>query len=469
MPNPPDIIEQPTGDMNEQNTNLKWKKEYKNLAYVLFSPSGNYNKMLSKIVTLISVVIAVTITTGVVVAIMYWIRSYSRHHHDHDHGGNVTTLECVFYPFETSPHPLFVLSGTSSLLFPTWPEKVVRISKGQKVDFICPGKTILIGKIHLSTDILVGTCFSGSKFQIDDDLVEWADLRCNDSNWRDIRNTGNTCARDGKELETGFAVSDGRFIRTLTICFNSAMQIAYYTYINQTSAISERKLDNVRPIFLQGNVSYTIGNVTNLYKRGNQRTTVNRLLNLPDNSERYIQNNSDFFLARGHMTARSDGYYAAQQNATFYMQNIAPQWQKFNARNWNQIEIDVRDYAAKNGVDLQVWTGVYGVTTLPNNKTGEPTELYLFVNGTSKYLPVPEIFWKVAYEPISERGVALIGVNNPYNDTFNKLCVDVSNKLSWLHCDRNNQELGFCYACSITNLRRVVTYIPHVNEKGLLL
>lgn len=118
----------------------------------------------------------------------------------------------------------------------------------------------------------------------------------------------------------------------------------------------------------------------------------------------------------------------------------------------------------------QVWTGVYGVTTLPHEDTGEPTELYLyFVNETRKAIPVPQVYWKVAYNPVSKRGIALIGVNNPYNSTFSKLCFDVSSRLSWLHCERENQLLGFCYACSITTLRYAVSFIPAMEVRGLLL
>lgn len=109
------------------------------------------------------------------------------------------------------------------------------------------------------------------------------------------------------------------------------------------------------------------------------------------------------------------------------------------------------------------------MTTLPHEETGEPVDLYLFVNATSKLIPVPEIYWKVAYDPATETGVALIGVNNPYNQTFAPLCYDISSRITWLHCHKSNQENGFCYACTITTLRYVVDYIPNVPDRGLLL
>ncbi|KAH1020201.1 hypothetical protein HUJ04_009908 [Dendroctonus ponderosae] len=381
-----------------------------------------------------------------------------------------TFSDCAINPFEVSLHPIIVLSGTSNFLYPIWGEKVLRFKHGEAVDFICPGRTILIGGSETNNSLLSGTCFSDSEFAVGNEIIEWSDLICSSTYWRGIQRTGNTCASDGVELEAGFSVDDGRFLQTLLICFNPTLQVVYYTFINQTASINQQVLGTARPSWLQGSGIYDVGSVTSLYVRANQRATVNGQLGLEANSTKYIQDSTNYYLARGHLTARSDNFYTAQQNATFYMQNIAPQWQTFNGWNWNQIEIDLRDYASENGVDLQVWTGVYGVTTLPHEDSGEPTELYLYyVNETRKAIPVPQVYWKVAYNPLTQRGIALIGVNNPYNSTFSKLCFDVSSRLSWLHCERENQILGFCYACSITTLRYAVNFIPAMDVRGLLL
>ena len=44
------------------------------------------------------------------------------------------------------------------------------------------------------------------------------------------------------------------------------------------------------------------------------------------------------FLARGHLAAKSDFVFATAQRATFFFTNAAPQWQPFNAGNWNFLE-----------------------------------------------------------------------------------------------------------------------------------
>lgn len=380
---------------------------------------------------------------------------------------------CRIYPLQVDNSPIVVLSGTNDFIYPNVGETFLRISPGQSIDFICPGLAVTLAQSEIINSVLNGICVSGSTIKIANEERDWTDLKCTSVPSKTIRYTGNSCASSGREIEVGFEVGNRRFIRSLLICFNQELQIAYYSYVKLPASINQRALYTKSPRFQQGSGFYNIGKVKvdNLYLQKKQKTTINGLLGLPSNSNQYIQEGTNFFLSRGHMTAKMDNFYAAQQNATFYFQNAAPQWQTFNGYNWNQIEIDVRDYVEKNAVDLQVWTGIYGTATLPHSKTGQATELYLFVDQTSnrKALPVPEIFWKVVYNPVNQHGIALIGVNNPYKTTFKMICQDVSQQLTWLHWDKNNQQQGFCYACSVDTFRTVVTTMPNIIVKGLLL
>ncbi|XP_050295921.1 uncharacterized protein LOC126735871 [Anthonomus grandis grandis] len=421
--------------------------------------------MVSKLNKILLIVAATVLVSALVVCVVLLVMQYGEDGL-HDDG-----LGCEIDPFEVDLHPLILHSGTTKFLYPTWPEKTLKFTANQPVDFVCPGRELLLGSSRTNRSLLTGKCINGTRFVIDNDeqVMDWNMLECITAPFRTLRATNQSCSSDGRELEVGFLLPDARFVRSLLICFKWELQIPYWTYIEQTASINQRVLGTPRPSWLQGSGVYTIGSVTNIYLRRNQRATINNLLGLNETSTKYIQDNSNYYLARGHLTARSDNFYAAQQNATFFMQNIAPQWQTFNGFNWNQVEIDVRDYAANHGVDLQVWTGVHGVTTLPHEKTGEPVELYLFVNSTLKALPVPEIFYKIAYNPLTERGVALIGVNNPYNGTYSPICYDVSSQIKWLNCDKTSQRMGFCYACSITTLRYVVISLPDISDRGLLL
>ncbi|KAH1027405.1 hypothetical protein HUJ05_000919 [Dendroctonus ponderosae] len=172
------------------------------------------------------------------------------------------------------------------------------------------------------------------------------------------RLTGNSCESNGREAEIGFAVTTSRFVRTIQICFNQATQSPIYTYYDLIPAITQQVRGTPRPSWTQGTGIFTLTNVNNLFTQATQRVTINALLGLPTGSFNVIQNNNNYFLSRGHLTATSDFFYAAQQNSTFQFLNALPQWQTFNGFNWDQAETDVQDYAESNNVNLQVWTAV---------------------------------------------------------------------------------------------------------------
>ncbi|XP_066150303.1 uncharacterized protein [Euwallacea fornicatus] len=376
--------------------------------------------------------------------------------------------ECVIDPFEVDPHPLIVLSGSTDWIYPEPGEDVLRFDSGTSIDFLCPGRNVLINNKSTRSSILVALCVSDATFQTSNGaLVRWKALKCSGHPWRDIRDNGHSCAADGIELEVGFFLGDGRFLNFLIICFNVERQIAYYTFIIQTAAINQRIRGTPRPSWLQGSEIYFMEKVKNIYSRDQQKSIINKQIGLPASSNKFIKKSGNYFLARGHLTARSDGFYAAQQNATFYMQNIAPQWQTFNGGNWNQVEVNLRDYIELTGENLWVWTGVHGVTTLPHQLTGEDIELYLFMDSNIRALPVPEIFYKVAFNPLTQAGVALIGVNNPYIEEFMPLCEDVSEYLSWFTC-KSSLIGGYCYACTVDSFREVIDVLPGFSVKTLL-
>lgn len=110
------------------------------------------------------------------------------------------------------------------------------------------------------------------------------------------------------------------------------------------------------------------------------------------------------------------------------------------------------------------------MTTLPHATTGVETPLYLFVNGNQRALPVPDLFWKVVYNPVSMRGVALIGVNNPYKTAsqIDRFCDDRSDLLTWLNWRKDDQMRGISWACTVTAFRRIVTNFPALEIRGLL-
>ena len=51
------------------------------------------------------------------------------------------------------------------------------------------------------------------------------------------------------------------------------------------------------------------------------------------------------YFARGHLSPDAAFIYDAEQDATYYFMNVAPQFQSFNNGNWKSLEMATRKYA----------------------------------------------------------------------------------------------------------------------------
>lgn len=253
---------------------------------------------------------------------------------------------------------------------------------------------------------------------------------------------------------------ESRFLLHMLICYDDANQNTLYSWFNLTKTIGGYQSGFPRPSFIQGNF-YSASGVNTLYTRATQRVTINNLLGLNESDTTYIHATNNYYLARGHLTAKADYVFGAAHRLTFWFVNVAPQWQTFNGGNWNYLEQDVRNYASNNALDLVVYTGTYGVATLPHAKTGKAVGLYLYADSNNnKGLPVPAVYWKFVYEPITKAGIVLIGVNNPYQESKNELCTDVSSKLNWLTWYSDSQSNGYSYACTVAEFKPLVSFFP---------
>lgn len=157
--------------------------------------------------------------------------------------------------------------------------------------------------------------------------------------------------------------------------------------------------------------------------------------------------------------------------ATFWYTNASPQWQTFNGNNWNSLENDCRSFAGRINVNLDVYTGTWGSATLPDINNNEQT-LYLNVNGNYRQMPVPQIFWKVLYNPATQAGVAFIGLNNPYQDpsTISRdiRCTDICSQISWLTWTQKDIIKGYSYCCEVNDFRNAFPDLPSFPVSSLL-
>lgn len=99
--------------------------------------------------------------------------------------------------------------------------------------------------------------------------------------------------------------------------------------------------------------------------------------------------------SRGHLCPAGDRKASVElYDETFWMSNICPQEQSFNAGVWLRLENQVRDWALSKG-------GVY-VATGPVLKKGLPT-----IGNTNK-VSVPELFYKVLLSKDQKEMIAFL-------------------------------------------------------------
>lgn len=331
---------------------------------------------------------------------------------------------------------------------------------------MCPNGEIMLGNKNTKQSTGNVTCSKG-KFVMNNMPMSFEDTTCSKYANQLARKTGEKCLTKYDEVKIGFSFLD-RSITLITVCFDSALQTAVYSENNITKAIMSRQIRYPRGNWDQGNI-FNIKDVDNYYKRKTQISTINGLLGLELSSEKYVSNSSDFYLSRGHLTPNADFIYGSQQRATFQFANAVPQWQTFNGKNWCDLEEDVRDFVHRKKMDLTIYTGTHGISILPHEKTDKDIELYLYVKGNTKLMPVPRLFWKAVYEPITKAGVVFYGVNNPYaNCTNERICNDICSQYSWLKWQADNATLGCGYCCSVEDFRKTVKTFPYIEVKKLL-
>ena len=85
------------------------------------------------------------------------------------------------------------------------------------------------------------------------------------------------------------------------------------------------------------------------YKKTKQTATIKKLLGtnnkLPDGTHIIDTDKGSNYLARGHLSPDAAFIEGAEQDATYYFFNVAPQFQSFNNRNWKQLESFTRAMA----------------------------------------------------------------------------------------------------------------------------
>ena len=372
------------------------------------------------------------------------------------------------------PQPLLLIPGGSKdghgFYLPEGADGIFTLAAGQTVILACPGANNGFINTNLGTKPVVATCDSDTTFYVNSVSYDFSNFACRSYLYHTARYSNGTCY-DGtkRHIEIGFQV-EAHFYKLIDVCFDDVIYTTLYVEATIVSGIAGFQSGYPTPSFVQDSF-YPWISVDNLYTQNTQRQTISGLLGSTQLGDQCIVPGTDYYLSRGHLSARADFVYGSQQRATFHFVNVSPQWQTFNGGNWEKLESSVRAYADKKKLDLVVYTGTYGVATLPNVNETE-TELYLYVDSNNnKAIPVPKFYWKAVYDPKSQAGVVFVGINNPHvsNPQGDYLiCTDVCSKISWVSWDQKNITAGYSYCCEVDNFRSTVKYLPQFTVSGLL-
>lgn len=357
------------------------------------------------------------------------------------------------------PQPLLIQAGTNQFALPLTGAGFVRIWHDETIELFC---TTGFANPPNAGNTIFTSCINETRMNFNGAEILFQNFRCNALPDHVARLTARTC-HSGQIAEIGFQIGT-RFFLLAEVCHNAQLASNTWVHYYQRPGNQGFQRSFIRDGFMQGNF-FPGMNIDNLYFVPNQRRTIGRLLGSDDLSWIMIEPpGSDIFLARGHLAARADFIFWAHQHASFYFINAAPQWQSFNGGNWEHIEDGVRRMVSDRNIDTEIWTGTYGVITLPDIN-GNRVEIFL--EDENSRLPVPRIFYKVVIRPSTSSGIVFIGVNNPHaslSEIQNEYiyCNDVAHLVNYIPWNRHNITGGYSYACAVNEFANFVGHLPQL-------
>lgn len=138
---------------------------------------------------------------------------------------------------------------------------------------------------------------------------------------------------------------------------------------------------------------------------------------------------------------------------------MIPFLQAFNGGNWVRVENAARSKAANLKQDLLVFTGTYGILSLPNG-SGTQIPLTLEANG----IEVPKWYWKILKAPHLNAAIVLIGLNNPFATSLTGnalLCPNICSTSGWGMTQYTDFTKGYTYCCNVNDFAKAVSFVPN--------
>ena len=217
------------------------------------------------------------------------------------------------------PQPLLLIPGGSldghGFYLPEGADGIVTLDPGQPMLLACAGYNNRFNITNIGLRTALATCVSGTKFFVNSGFYNFSNFACRSYPFHIARYSGSTCYNGTKRhIEVGFEV-ERNFHKLMDICFDDVLYTTLYVKATIVSGIAGFQRGFPRPNFIQG--SFFPGMpVNSLYTQITQRQTISGLLGSTQLGDQYINETSNYFLARGHLSAKADYVYGSQQRAT---------------------------------------------------------------------------------------------------------------------------------------------------------
>lgn len=305
-------------------------------------------------------------------------------------------------------------------------------------------------------------------------------IECSKTITGDIETTTETCFNEiGVIQNIGFSTAKTGLVPYIQVCYNMNTGSVIYTrhiipgiairsnfvcllitYIELFFKIIFFKIiyadsvqESARPSFKSTGSASQIKPATS-YTQASQLKRLTTLLGSATQAAKFIFTNS--FLSKGHLAPDGDGVLRSWQFSTYFYSNAAPEWQVVNAGNWLRVENIARTKADLLQSDLLIFTGNDGVLTLPH-LNGTEIEITLEENGN---LVVPKYYWKIIKNVVTNSGIVLITLNNPFAISITPMCTDVCQMTGWSNVNYGDYSKGFTYCCTVSSFFSVIVDIP---------
>lgn len=365
--------------------------------------------------------------------------------------------------------------ASRNFLYPSKKSGNIEFERDESLYLACPGtRNRIIGIPGLENLTKEGEarCINDQTFILSNLKFNFSSVSCKNLPSHEAIRTKSPCYKNAsKIIKIGFTL-ENEFITTHEVCRDDKTFSTYYTKFNLTHKINFFHSGYPRPRNWKSGNFYGKLKMDLIYRTSGQELTIAKQIGSVELAKKYIEPDESKYLAKGHMVAKADFVYGSAQTSTFWYLNAAPQWQTFNAGNWNSLEYDVRKLADKRSLDLVVYTGIHQQMTL-NDINNNKVPIYMYINNTRKYeIPVPRFYWKIIYDTVSKNGTGFVGLNDPYADKITDdmfICDDISKRIKWLSWKANKISKGLSYACTVDDLRKAVPSIPKIHVIDVLI